>query len=115
MKARVQSKDDQVAALACYTLADSCNAQVILLICYCSDYREAEILQIAQKLGDKLVGVVLNQVPVSKLITGIRDECVEYFKSNGVNVLGVLPESQADAGCNCGGDIAGYRRRYYII
>lgn len=86
-------KDDQVAALACYTLAEVINARVILLICYCSDYREAEILQIAQKLGGKLVGVVLNQVPVSKL-SWVRDECVEYFKSNGVNVLGVLPESR---------------------
>ena len=94
-------KNDQVAALACYTMAEAVNARVILLICYCSDYREAEILQVAQKLGDKLVGVVLNQVPVSKL-TRVRDECVEYFKSKGVNVLGVLPESRAMLGVTVG-------------
>ena len=94
-------KNDQVATLACYTLAEAINARVILLICYCSDYREAEILQVAQKLADKLVGVVLNQVPVSKL-TRVRDECVEYFKSNGVNVLGVLPESRPMSGVNVG-------------
>jgi hypothetical protein len=94
-------KNDQVATLACYTLAEAINARVILLICYCSDYKEAEILQVAQKLGDKLVGVVLNQVPVSKL-TRVRDECVEYFKSNGVNVLGVLPESRPMLGVTVG-------------
>ncbi len=94
-------KNDQVAALACYTLAETVNARVILLICYSSDYREAEILQVAQKLGDKLVGVVLNQVPLSKL-PGVRDECVEYFKSKGVNVLGVLPESRAMLGVTVG-------------
>jgi len=94
-------KNDQVATLACYTLAEAINARVILLICYCSDYREAEILQVAQKLADKLVGVVLNQVPVSKL-TRVRDECVEYFKSNGVNVLGVLPESRPMLGVTVG-------------
>ena len=94
-------KNDQVATLACYTLAEAINARVILLICYCSDYREAEILQVAQKLADKLVGVVLNQVPVSKL-TRVRDECVEYFKSNGVNVLGVLPESRSMLGVTVG-------------
>ena len=94
-------KNDQVATLACYTLAEAINARVILLICYCSDYREAEIFQVAQKLADKLVGVVLNQVPVSKL-TRVRDECVEYFKSNGVNVLGVLPESRPMLGVTVG-------------
>ncbi len=94
-------KNDQVSALACYTIAETLSARVLLLICFCSDYREAEILQIAQKLGDKLVGVVLNQVPVSKL-TRVRDECVEYFKSNGVNVLGVLPESRAMLGVTVG-------------
>jgi BioD-like phosphotransacetylase family protein len=94
-------KNDQVAALACYTLAEAINARVILLICYCSDYREAEILQVAQKLGDRLEGVVLNQVSVSKL-NRVRDECVEYFKSKGVNMLGVLPESRSMLGVTVG-------------
>jgi len=94
-------KNDLVALLACYTLAEAINARVILLICYCSDYREAEILQVTQKLGDKLVGIVLNQVPLSKL-TRVRDECLEYFKSKGVNVLGVLPESRAMLGVTVG-------------
>jgi hypothetical protein len=94
-------KNDQVAMLACYTLAEALNARVILLICYCSDYRDAEIVKTAQKLGDQLVGVVLNQVPVAKL-TGVRDECVEYFKSNGINVVGVLPESRAMLGVTVG-------------
>jgi hypothetical protein len=108
-------KKDQVAALACYTIAEALSARVLLLICFCSDYREAEILQVTQKLGDKLVGVVLNQVPVSKL-TRVCDECVEYFKSNGVNVLGVLPESRSMLGVTVGeissainGDITLYR------
>ena len=94
-------KNDQVAMLACYTLAEAINSRVILLICYCSDYRDAEIVQIAQKLGDKLVGVILNQVPVVKL-SGVRDECGEYFKSKGVNVVGVLPESRAMLGVTVG-------------
>ena len=47
------------------------------------------------------MGVVLNQAPVSKLAR-VRDECVEYFKSNGVNVLGVLPESRAMLGVTVG-------------
>lgn len=94
-------KSDQVAALACYTIAEAINARVILLICYCSDFREAEILQVAQKLGDRLVGIVLNQAPVSKL-AGVRDECVDYFKAKGVYVLGVLPESRSMLGVSVG-------------
>jgi BioD-like phosphotransacetylase family protein len=82
-------KNDQVAALACYTMAEAIDARVILLICYSSDYREAEILQVAQKLAGKFSGIVLNQVPVAKLAR-VRDECAEFFKSNGVNVCGLL-------------------------
>ena len=94
-------KNDQVATLACYTLAEAVNARVILLVCYCSDYREAEVLQVAQKLADRLVGIVLNQVPAVKL-PAVRGECVEYFKSKGVNVLGVLPESRSMLGVTVG-------------
>ena len=94
-------KNDQVAALACYTMAEAINARVILLTCYCSDYRDAEIVQITQKLGNKLVGVVLNQVPVSKY-DAVQSESGEYFKSKGINVLGVLPESRALLGITVG-------------
>jgi BioD-like phosphotransacetylase family protein len=86
-------KHDQVSTLAGYTIADKLDARVILLICWCSDYREADILQAAERLGSRLVGVVLNQVPSSK-ISSVQAECTAYFKEKGITVLGVLPESR---------------------
>jgi BioD-like phosphotransacetylase family protein len=97
--------NDQVSALAGYTIADKLEARVILLICWCSDYREPDILQAAEKLGSRLVGVVLNQVPSSK-ISMVQAECTAYFKEKGIVVLGVLPESRALLGVTVG-EIAG--------
>ncbi len=92
---------DQVSTLAGYTIADKLDARVILLICWCSDYREADILQAAEKLGGRLVGVVLNQVPSSK-ISAVQEECAAYFKEKGIAVLGVLPESRQLLGVTVG-------------
>ncbi len=94
-------KNDQVSTLAAYTIADKLDTRVILLICWCSDYREADILQTAEKLGSRLVGVVLNQAPSSKL-TMVQAECTAYFKEKGIAVLGVLPESRALLGVTVG-------------
>ncbi|MGA9048898.1 MAG: DRTGG domain-containing protein [Dehalococcoidia bacterium] len=87
-------KNDKVSALASYTINEKIDTRVILLVCFSSDFKEAGILQAAAKLGEKLVGVVLNQVPESRL-SKVQGECTEYFKSKGINVLGVLPESRA--------------------
>ncbi|MBN1691543.1 MAG: phosphotransacetylase family protein [Dehalococcoidia bacterium] len=94
-------KNDQVSTLAAYTIADKLDPRVILLLCWRSDYREAGILQAAEKLGSRLVGVVLNQVPPSK-ISMVQAECSAYFKEKGIAVLGVLPESRALLGVTVG-------------
>jgi len=98
-------KNDQVSTLAAYTIAEKLDARVILLLCWCSDYREAGILQAAEKLGSRLIGVVLNQVPSSR-ISMVQAECTAYFKGKGIAVLGVLPESRALLGVTVG-EIAG--------
>ncbi len=90
-------KNDKVSALACYTINEKMDTRVIMLICYSSDFKDAEILQVAAKLGDRLIGIVLSQVPESKL-SKVQAESAEYFKSKGINMLGVLPESRALVG-----------------
>jgi len=94
-------KHDQVSTLAAYTIAEKLDARVVLLINWCSDYREADILQAVEKLGSRLVGVVLNRVPSSK-ISMVQAECVAYFKEKGIAVLGVLPESRVLLGVTVG-------------
>jgi uncharacterized protein len=94
-------KGDQVSALACYTIAGKTDARVVMLLCYSSDFKDPQIIQEAKKFGDRLIGVVLNQVPQSKL-NAVRTQCEEYFKSQGIGVLGVLPESRALLGVSVG-------------
>jgi len=87
-------KHDQVSALACYTINEKMSTSVIMLVCYSAELKDPGILQAAAKLGDRLIGIVINEVPESKL-SKVQAEYTEYFKSKGINVLGVLPESRA--------------------
>jgi hypothetical protein len=86
-------KNDQVSTLACYTIAEKVNTRVILLICYTTDFRDADIDQVIKKFGERLVGIVVNQVLEGKL-SAVKAQCEDYFKSRGVNILGILPESR---------------------
>ena len=84
---------DKVAALACYTLAERLDARVIMLLCYSSGFKNEEAIQIAKKLGQRLLGVVINEVPGVKL-NRVQAEAADYFKGQGITVMAVLPESR---------------------
>ncbi len=94
-------KGDKVSGLAGSTIAEKMDTRIIMLVCYSTGFKDPEIIQSAKKFGDRLVGVVVNQVPESKL-DSIQTECSDYFKSQGVNLLGVLPESRTLLGVTVG-------------
>lgn len=110
-------KADQISTLACYTIAEKLDARVVLLLCYSSGFGDPEILHVVKKLGDRLIGVVLNQVPQRK-IDMVKAEVEEFFKPHGVRILGVLPESRtllsvsvADIASAIGGEIISSKER----
>lgn len=85
-------KNDQVSVLAVYTIAEQTDAVCIMLLDP-SDYKDADILQAAQKLDTKLLGIIINRVPESR--TGIvKREASEYFGARNITLLGVIPESR---------------------
>lgn len=90
-------KGDQVSTLACFTIAEKMNTKVVLTVNYSTGYKDGDLLQAANKLAGKLVGIVINQVPESK-ISSVKAEAAEYFKSQNIALLGVLPEIRALAG-----------------
>jgi uncharacterized protein len=94
-------KNDQVSELACFTIAEKMNSKVVMLVCYSTSFKDAGIVQAAKKFGDKLVGVVINQVPESRL-NAVQGEATEYFKSQSIALLGVLPETRALSGISIG-------------
>ena len=94
-------KGDQVSALACFTIAEKIGAKVILLLSYPDGFKGDDFIQATKKFGDKLVGVVINQVPEPRL-SAVQSEASEYFKSQSITLLGVIPEARALAGVSVG-------------
>lgn len=85
-------KNDQVSVLAGYTIAEQAGAVGIMLLDP-SDYKDADVLQAAQKLDSRLLGVVINRVPESR-VNAIKRDGSEYFGTRNITLLGVIPESR---------------------
>jgi len=94
-------KDDQLAIRAGLFIAEKMNARVVMLIGYGTDFKDKNILDTARKFGDRLIGVVFNQVPENKL-KNVKTEASEYFKNQGIAVLGAIPEIRALYGISVG-------------
>jgi len=107
-------KGDKVAELAAITLADKLGSRVILVVCFSTGYRDQELVQFAKKLGDKLIGMIINRVPEMKTAT-VQKEAAAFLKNESLALLGVLPEGRALLGISVaelvaavGGDLITY-------
>ena len=81
---------DKVSTLACYTIAETLEAKVIIVLRYSASLDISKIVQIGEKLEQQPV-VVINLVPEYKLQT-VRQELTALFNKAGIKVLGILPE-----------------------
>lgn len=89
--ARVSSGKDVVITEGVYepAVASALEARVIAV----EGYDSAGILSHYKDLGERLLGVVVNKVPVSRL-ERVRDEVTAQLKGAKVRILGVLPEDR---------------------
>lgn len=92
---------DKVSALACYTIAETLEAKVVILLSSSWALNPSKIMQICKKLGRQLLGVVINFVPESK-IEAVRQKSAALFNGVGIKVLGVLPEVRSLLGVRVG-------------
>ncbi|MGA7677508.1 MAG: DRTGG domain-containing protein [Dehalococcoidia bacterium] len=92
---------DKVAALACYTIAEALEARVIIVLHYSSTLDVSKILQICKKLGQRLLGVIINFVPKPK-IEAVKQGLTALFSEAGIKVLGILPEVRSLLGVSIG-------------
>jgi len=83
--------EDKVATLACYSIAEALEAKVVVVLRYSPFLDTGEITKVGKKLGQRLLGVIINFVPESSMETA-RLHFAESFKKAGVKVLGVIPE-----------------------
>jgi BioD-like phosphotransacetylase family protein len=82
---------DKVSALACYTIAEALDARVLMVLRYSAALAPSDIVRTAGELGQKLLGVVVNLAPESR-IEAVRQDITAAFQKVGIKVMGVLPE-----------------------
>jgi len=92
---------DKVAALACYTIAETLEARVIIVLRYSPVLDVSGVLKICKKLGQRLLGVIINFVPKPK-IEAVKQELTILFSEAGIKVLGILPELRSLLGVSIG-------------
>ncbi len=90
---------NKVAELATTTLLEKIGGKAVLVVCYDTGYRNQELVQFAKKLGDKLIGLVINRVPEAKA-TSVQKEAGDYLKTENIALLGIIPESRALMGAS---------------
>lgn len=85
---------DNVATLACYRIAEALDARVIAVLPYAATLSPSEMGRVAEELGQRLLGVVINFVPEAK-IEVIKQNLADSFQKVGIKVFGILPETRS--------------------
>jgi len=82
---------DEVATKASHAIAEALDAKVIVLMRYSPTTDQEGVVKAGGKLGGRLLGVVINFVPESRM--AMASESAEaLFGKAGIKVLGVIPE-----------------------
>ena len=84
--------DGSMFNLSVKQMAEEVNASVLLVARYHSLLLVDRLLNAKQLLGDRLLGVMLNDVPVSEL-KDCEDLLNPFLQQQGISVLGILPRS----------------------
>jgi hypothetical protein len=82
---------EKVATQTVSAIAESVDAKVIIMLRYAPLEDQSAVAEAAKKLGQRLLGVVVNFVPESRMELATEAEKVVFDKA-GITVLGVIPE-----------------------
>ncbi len=74
-------------------IAEKVNASVLLVVKYNPLLIVDQILSAKQKLGDHLIGVLVNSVPLEQL-DRMENAIKPFFKAQGIDILGLLPNNR---------------------
>ncbi|HAC66245.1 MAG TPA: hypothetical protein DCF68_22595 [Cyanothece sp. UBA12306] len=85
-------EEGSIFGLSVMDIAQTLNASVILVIRYHSPLIVDSILQGKNKLGDRLIGVIINDIPLDSLEKS-QNLVKTYLESQGIEVLGLLPSN----------------------
>ena len=85
-------EDGRLFGLSIMEMADAIDASVLLVARYHSIQVLDGLLAAKLRLGNRLLGVILNDVNTSQFAS-IQDEVKPFLESKGIQVFGVLPSS----------------------
>jgi len=85
---------DNVSTLACYRIVEDLDAKVVIELLYSPTLSPSSLTRVAQELGSRLIGIVINYVPESK-IQAVSQNLTAMFLDAGIKVLGTLPETRS--------------------
>jgi hypothetical protein len=78
--------------LSLLQMAETIDAKVLLVARYKSIFSVEALLSAKQRLGDRLIGVLLNDIP-AKHLQSVDSEVRPFLERQGIPVLGTLPKS----------------------
>jgi uncharacterized protein len=78
--------------LSLLQIADTVNASILLVVRYKSLLSTEAIISAKQRLGDRLIGVVVNGIPPTQL-QAANSTMRPFLETQGIPVLGMLPDS----------------------
>jgi uncharacterized protein len=78
--------------LALPQIAQQLEAAVMLVTRYRSALVVESLIAAKQQLGERLLGVIVNDVPNSQMVT-VRDQVKPFLEERGIEVLGILPRN----------------------
>jgi hypothetical protein len=73
-------------------MAEAVDARVLLVVRYHSSLMVERLLEAQTQLGDRAMGVILNNVPAEAIDT-VRSQVQPFLEQHGLPVLGLLPYS----------------------
>jgi BioD-like phosphotransacetylase family protein len=82
---------DNVATLACYNVAEALDTKVIILLRYFPGLAPSDIARVAEELGQRLLGIIINFVPEPQIAT-VKQNITTSFEKAGIKILGIIPE-----------------------
>jgi BioD-like phosphotransacetylase family protein len=85
---------DNVSTLACYRIVEDLDAKVVIALQYSPNLAPSILTRVAQELGSRLIGIIINYVPESN-IEAVRRNLTAMFMEAGIKVLGTFPETRS--------------------
>jgi uncharacterized protein len=85
--------EGRIFQLSAIQIAETTDAQVLLVMRYQSIQSIERLFAAQDRLGDRLLGVVINDVPESELAL-VKAEVIPALEKAGIAVLGTLPQNR---------------------